>query len=377
MPNTSNGLTGSGMPDCRCRNAFRIFPGQTEPDIRPPFFRDCDRIIHTLAYSRYVDKTQVFSLTTNDHITHRSLHVQFVSRIGRTIGRALQLDEDLIEAIALGHDIGHPPFGHEGERVLDEICRKHGIGRFHHNAQSMRFLMEIENRGKGINLTVQTLDGILCHNGELIQEAYKPVKEKSTAGLLEQYRRLFSGELDPGVLIPMTMEGCVVRISDVIAYIGRDIEDAIRLKIIHRDQLPETTRRILGDTNSSIINTLVTDLVSCSSGTDALSFSPPVFHALQEQFDFNYRTIYTNPEIKQELPKIKQIFHMLFDRYLDAVESGDLNHTPGLNHYLCGMSDEYRTRNSPGRQCIDFLSGMTDDYLTGRFRELFFPRPLR
>lgn len=367
-------LAPHATPSCQ---AIRYQPGKISLDIRPPFFRDCDRIIHTLSYSRYVDKTQVFSLTANDHITHRSLHVQFVSRIGRTIGRALHLNEDLIEAVALGHDIGHPPFGHEGEAVLDRICRSQGIGRFHHNAQSMRFLMEIENRGAGINLTVQTLDGILCHNGELLQESYQPDLSKTPQILLEQYHRLFTGELEPAVLRPMTMEGCVVRISDVIAYIGRDIEDAIRLGLINRDQIPESVREQLGNSNSRIIETLVNDLIYNSSGKETLNFSKEVFKALDALFKFNYKMIYTNPVIKVELPKIERIIHMLYDFYLDKIKTSQIEKAPGLLHYLNGMEKTYHDNNTPERLCIDFIAGMTDDYLTTRFQQLFLPAPLR
>ena len=149
------------------------------PDIRPNFFRDTDRIIYSSSYTRYIGKTQVFTLPTNDNVSRRSIHVQLVAKIARSIGRALSLNEDLIEAIALGHDLGHVPYGHVGERFLNEISLKHNEGYFNHNVQSVRNLMVIENNGKGLNLSVQVLDGILCHNGELELQEYRP-KKKTT-----------------------------------------------------------------------------------------------------------------------------------------------------------------------------------------------------
>ena len=159
---------------CRSNKGKRRYPEREKiPDrenIRPIFFHDTDKIIHSLAYTRYIDKTQVFYLFEHDHITHRVLHVQFVSKIGRVIGRCLRLNEDLIEAISLGHDLGHVPYGHDGERVLNDLCIKHKIGFFCHNAQSVRFLMEIEDKGQGLNLSLQVLDGILAHNGEMLNK---------------------------------------------------------------------------------------------------------------------------------------------------------------------------------------------------------------
>ena len=153
---------------CKSSESIR-FKEEKIPDrstIRPAFFHDADRIIHSKAYTRYIDKTQVFSLFENDHITHRVLHVQLVSKIARMIGRCLRLNEDLIEAIALAHDLGHVPYGHEGERYLNEICQKNNLGYFCHNAQSVKFLMELERRGKGLNLSLQVLDGVLSHNSQ-------------------------------------------------------------------------------------------------------------------------------------------------------------------------------------------------------------------
>ena len=159
-------------------------------DMRTSYFRDIDRIIHAYSYTRYMDKTQVYSFKHNDHISKRIVHVQLVSKIARTIGRALRLNEDLIEAIALGHDIGHAPLGHTGEKILNDISKRELNMAFAHNIQGVRYYMNVENNGKGINLTIQTLDGIMCHNGEMISPIYEPVK-KSKEEFLEEYENSY------------------------------------------------------------------------------------------------------------------------------------------------------------------------------------------
>jgi dGTPase len=212
------------------------------------------------------------------------LHVQLVSKIARTIGRYLGLNEDLIEAISLGHDIGHTPFGHDGERFLSELCRSNGIGYFQHNVQSVHFLDKVECKGKGWNLCLQTLDGILCHDGEIHNRILEPERNKIFETLEKE---MFAKKDDPWVkLIPMTLEGCVVRMADTISYIGRDIEDAIRLKIIKRSELPKDSVSILGDTNGTIVYNLVTDIITNSFQNSYVAFSPEVSDALKRLKDF-------------------------------------------------------------------------------------------
>ncbi|MDR2733213.1 MAG: HD domain-containing protein [Spirochaetota bacterium] len=361
---------------CPYAEAARLFedPPEKRSDaegIRTPFARDSDRVIHSRAYSRYIDKTQVFSFVENDHITHRVLHVQFVSRIGRTVGRALGLNEDLIEAIALGHDIGHAPFGHLGERVLDQICRERRIGCFYHNVQSVRCLHEIENYGKGINLTVQTLDGILCHNGEDLQNGFGPNRAKTADMFLDEYARSL---LDEGVgvnLIPMTLEACVVRMADVIAYIGRDVEDAIQIGLIKRGDLPPAVVDMFGSDNSMIIDTLVNDLLENSFGRDEVRFSDRVFEAFTELRDFNYKNIYTNRRTTQEHRKVERIISILFDGYAAEMDMGFHEHTV-FAHYCQKFGKKYIQQNGK-RAIIDFLAGMTDDYLINQFRAAYMP----
>ena len=257
---------------CKTQEAIK-FKEDNRDDIRPAFFRDIDKIIHSLSYTRYIDKTQVYAFANNDHITHRVLHVQLVAKIARTIGRCLQLNEDLIEAIALGHDLGHTPFGHMGERFLNEICQREGIGYFCHNAQGVRVLKDIED----INISVQTLDGILAHNGEILLNKYEVDKNKTKEQFLEELEKVETIDKYSKKILPMTLEGSVVRLSDIIAYIGRDIEDAIILGVIKREDLPVEATRILGNNNSDIVNTLTIDVIKNSIDKDYLTFSKEVF----------------------------------------------------------------------------------------------------
>ncbi|MFT3752738.1 MAG: HD domain-containing protein [Paludibacter sp.] len=244
---------------CFSNYAYR-FGNEKIPDkvnIRPPFFHDTDKIIHSLTYTRYIDKTQVFYLFENDHITHRVLHVQLVSKIARVIGRALMLNEDLIDAISLGHDLGHVPYGHNGESKLNELTFAAGKEFFCHNAQSVRALNYLENRGAGLNLTLQVLDGILCHNGELMLPKYEPDYKKTPEQFTQEYNNCWTIKGSDKSIISMTLEGCVMRISDVIAYIGRDLEDAILIGLIKRSDIPEQVRKVIGDTNGAIINNII------------------------------------------------------------------------------------------------------------------------
>ena len=254
---------------CKTEQATRFF--ESKEDIRPAFFHDADRIIHSSCYSRYIDKTQVFYLIKNDHISHRVLHVQLVSKIARTIGRFLNLNEDLIEAIALGHDVGHTPFGHNGEKIVSKFCKEKSGEKFEHNIQSFRLFHELENKGKGLNLTVQVLDGIICHNGEIVSEKYEYDSYKTKEDLLNDYRNALLGKKTSKEMKPMTLEACVMRISDVIAYLGRDIEDAIILKLIERKDIPLNIVRLIGNNNKDLINNLITDLINNSYGKNYIS----------------------------------------------------------------------------------------------------------
>jgi dGTPase len=340
---------------------------------RQSFSLDGDRILHSKAYSRYIDKTQVFYLIKNDHITHRVLHVQLVSKIARTVGRLIKLNEDLIEAIALGHDIGHAPFGHDGEKFLSELSEKYGLGQFLHNLQSVRFLQKIERKGRGWNLTLQVLDGILCHNGELYSQALYPAKNKDFSGLAAEIE---GKKENPTVdLLPMTLEGCVVRMADAMSYVGRDIEDAIRLKLITRGDIPEDCRKVLGDTNGTIVYTLVEDLVLNSLGKPFVSFSKQVGEALKKLKAFNHNRIYVSDRVKSQTHKIKLMFELLFEKYYDDLESGN-EESDIYREFLDGMSWEYKNETPPAEIVRDFIAGMTDDYFLGQCQKHLIPQSM-
>jgi dGTPase len=341
-------------------------------DYRQAFAVDADRILHSHAYTRYIDKTQVFYLIRNDHITHRVLHVQLVSKIARTIGRFLGLNEDLIEAIALGHDIGHAPFGHDGERYLSRICHAHGIGHFLHNVQSVQFLDGVERKGHGWNLCLQTLDGILCHDGEIHEQALQPGRPKDFTTLAKE---IASKKADPDYgLTPMTLEGCVVRMSDTISYIGRDIEDAIRLGVIRRTELPRASVAVLGETNGTIVFNLVTDVIHNSLLKPCVAFSPEISDALQRLKAFNLERIYLNPRIKKHLHTIQRLFEELFERYLQDVARGNRG-SAIFRGFLEDMSPEYRQAHQAEEIVRDFIAGMTDQYFLQQFPAERRPQP--
>ncbi len=330
---------------------------------RQEFALDCDRILHSRAYARYIDKTQVFSLISNDHITHRVLHVQLVARIARTIGRFLHLNEDLIEAIALGHDIGHPPFGHDGEKFLSGLCTEQGLPPFRHNIQSVRFLDKLERKGCGWNLTLQVLDGILCHDGETHSQSLSP----QPITIFAEFDQKLQGMLaDPRLVhLPGTLEGCVVRLADTIAYIGRDIEDAIILGLISRADIPHKCRRVLGETNGTIVYTLVTDLIvnSLKLSPDAthIGFSDEISYALSELKSFNYQNIYLAPKTKEKNPLVLDCYKRLFYYYLTCLDSSDGTVSENMDLMNDGAAyskEHYR----PAEKVRDFIAGMTDDY---------------
>lgn len=338
---------------------------------RQNFALDTDRILHSLAYSRYIDKTQVFYLIKNDHITHRVLHVQLVSKIARTIGRLLGLNEDLLEAIALGHDIGHTPFGHDGERFLSELTRQYGVGSFLHNIQGVRFLEKIERKGKGWNLSLQVLDGILCHDGEIHSQALRPDQDKDFSVLDRQIR---DKEKNPVMdLSPMTLEGCAVRMADTISYIGRDIEDAIRLGLIKREDLPEDCKAVLGDTNGTIVYTLVEDLVAHSLGRPYVSFSEEKGDALGRLKAFNNDRIYTSDRVKEQTPKIRLMFEQLFALYLRDLRSGNRK-SDIYREFLEGMAPDYTLKTPPAGIVRDFIAGMTDEYFLEQCQRNLMPQ---
>ncbi|MFX1339262.1 MAG: deoxyguanosinetriphosphate triphosphohydrolase family protein [Promethearchaeota archaeon] len=350
-------------------------------DIRPPFFRDADRIVHSKAYARYIDKTQVFFDIINANITHRSLHVVLVSRIAEQIGRVLKLNVDLCHSIALAHDIGHSPYGHVGEEILDKISQKYNLAKFMHNAQSIRWLAYLEKRfptkpAKGLNLTLQTLDGVLCHDGEINEKELKPKKinGKTWKDHFKEYEDCFNENKIKR--IPMSYEGIAVRFADSISYIGRDIEDAILLKFIKRKEIPENCKNVLGDTNRKIINTLIMDLLTFSLDNDTIGYSEEIFEALQALKRFNYEKIYDRRDLftnknsqtsfKEELAKK---FVLIFEISLKDLENEN-NNSPIFKDHIEYIDDaKYSTYYNPLKKnnklsliVRDYIAGMSDKY---------------
>ncbi len=355
-------------------------------EIRPPFFRDVDRIVHSKAYARYIDKSQVFFDINNANITHRSLHVHIVSRIARQIGRVLRLNTDLIEAISLGHDVGHAPFGHLGEDILNEISKEYNMGTFSHNAQGIRWLSYLEKRfpeqpANGLNLSLQVLDGILCHDGEVNEQQLKPLKRngKSWEQHFEEYNDCFNENRIKR--IPMTYEGIVTRFSDTISYIGRDIEDAILLKLISRDEIPDSSKKVLGDTNPKIIDTLITDLLNFSLDNDVIGYSDEIFEALKELKSFNYDNIYIRRDLfkknsteKTFLDILKERFLLIFKKSLKDLAEENYK-APIFRDHIEYIDDKnYSTYFKPLKKSNqltlivrDYIAGMSDKY----FNEIY------
>ena len=332
---------------------------EMKEDIRPPFWHDADRIVHSLSYSRYSDKTQVFSFNENDHVSRRMTHVQLVSKVARTIGRMLNLNEDLIEAGALGHDIGHTPLGHEGEYLLNEISLRELGEYFAHNIQSVRHLAFVEKEGKGLNLCIQVLDGIMCHNGEILDSTYTPVK-KTKEDFLKEYEESYKDIKKSNKNHPMTLEGCVVRISDIIGYIGRDIEDAIMIGKIKREEIPKHIVEVLGCTNKDIINNVILDIIKNSMNKPYIKMSDDVFHALFDLKKFNYEHIYKFSLTEEEKEKYKVGMNKIYNKYLEDIKNNN-QESDVFKVYLSGQSKEYLDNTPDKRKVIDFIAGMTDE----------------
>lgn len=353
----------------KVRNHHKTVP---EFDIRWPFEEDIDRVLYSKSYSRYVDKTQALSFFSNVHITKRSLHVQWVSRIARQIGRGLNLNLDLIEAIALGHDLGHAPYGHVGEKAINDCLVERQFGYFNHNANSVRNLLFIERNGEGYNVSLQVLDGILCHNGEILSRIYKPQRHKTVAQFWDEYKKCWHVKDFSKHIVPMTLEGCVVRISDVISYVGKDIEDAMKVGIIKETDLPEEVVRVLGKDNKSMINRLIGDLVIHSYQKPYLEFSVDVYHALEILFAFISSHIHHHPTLLKESEKLTRLVKELYNVLYDDLLEGYLN-DEGIHAHVRKMCKDYQ--QTPNELIVsDYLSGMTDSYALHVYQERFLPK---
>lgn len=365
-------LSSYATKNSQCIKVKHTRKPSTEFDIRWPFEKDIDRVLYSKSYSRYVDKTQALSFFSNVHITKRSLHVQWVSRIARQIGRGLNLNLDLIEAIALGHDLGHAPYGHVGEKAINDCLEERGFGYFTHNANSVRHLLFIERNGVGYNVSLQVLDGILCHNGEILSRIYKPDRHKTIAQFWEEYEKCWHVKDYSKKIVPMTLEGCVVRISDVISYVGKDIEDAIKVGIISEDDLPEDVVTVLGKDNKSMINRLIGDIVIHSYRKPYLEFSEEVYRALESLFEFISVHIHHHPTLIKENEKLTRLVRELYNAfYEDLIDDKNENH--GIDLHVHKMVETYQ-QTAIELIVSDYLSGMTDSYALRVYEDRFLPR---
>jgi len=354
------------------RLARRLRPLE-DADFRSEFARDRDRILYSGAFRRYVGKTQVvyFASQFDEHITNRAIHTIQVSQISRTIGRLLRLNLDLIEAIALGHDLGHPPFGHDGEMILDRLCHKYGIGHFQHNVHGLYYVDSIANRNQGLNLTFQVRDGMLLHDGERVRDCLEPCRGRGEEEIAEYLSQAAEGKNPDWV--PSTLEGCVVRMCDTVAYVGQDLEDAVRLDLLKKEDLPEQVVATLGSSNSGIINSLVCDLVNNSLDRDTIRLSRPASEAFISLRDFNYRRIYSRREIRRERERIAGAFRLMFEHFLDDLEH-NRSSSIFFRHFLANRSEKYLAETSPPEKVRDYLATMTDRYFNKVFAGQFVPR---
>lgn len=336
---------------------------------RTAFVRDADKILHCPYFNRYADKTQVFSLQKNDDIARRSLHVQLVSRIARTIGKALRLNQDLIEAISLGHDMGHTPFGHTGERFLDELYREKTGRRFFHNIHSVRVLDEIFP----LNLSLQTLNGIAAHNGELELAQYAPTPMNDFATFDEKIEYCYQDEQEIKNFHPSTLEGCVMRITDIIAYLGKDRQDAEKSKLLGLDSFADFG---IGKSNSEIIHNLMVNLLQHSYGQPYIRMDERHFAALSAAKKENYTLIYGNKQVKNADETLRHMMKNTYNKLLSDLNSGK-QETPIFTHHIRYLNKPHYKRRTPyletekNQIVVDYIASMTDDYFIDLYRYLF------
>ena len=340
------------------------------PVWRPKFAKDIDRIMYSPYYNRYTDKTQVFSLIKNDDVTRRSLHVQLVSRIARTIGRALNLNLDLIEAIALGHDIGHPPFAHTGEVFLNELYHAHTGRFFSHNIHSARVLDKVFP----LNLTLQTLAGVAGHNGEIELDEYWPVPMDSFEQFDAEMEKCYTIKGYSNKVQPSTLEGNVVRISDIIAYLGKDRQDAAIIQMVEQNAFPSSE---IGSINSEIINNLVVNIIENSYGKPYIKLDEAHFKAVQSCKRANYAMIYENEPGRVKLEQIaKPMMAEIYGQLLEDLLRGNrrspifLHHIDYVNQTRYPRLEPYE-KTEPNQMVVDYIASMTDDYLIDLHHYLF------
>lgn len=334
-----------------------------ENDHRLPYKRDVDRILHSKAYSRYADKTQVVYLVDNDHITHRSLHVQFVSSFARGIAEILGLNIDLVEAIALGHDVGHPPFGHEGEGYLSALSIEYGNGPFSHPLQSCHLFSEIES----LNLGLAVYDGFLCHDGGMVGSKLIPHWGKTWDEHFKERQQ--KKEKPEENIMPGTLEGCLVKLCDTMSYIGRDLEDAIELGMLKREDIPKTG---LGITNREILGVLAATIIRHSYQQEFIALSNEAYEALCLLRHFNFQHIYVHPKLKVESSKIQTGYRILFEWLLKNLEERKEQSYLWI-HFLHKRSPKYLHQTGAVQMVVDYMAGMTDHFFVRTLEKVFVP----
>ena len=348
-----------------------------EEDIRGSYYRDTTAIIHSSPFRRLKHKTQVFYAPSNDHICTRMEHVLHVASIASTICRPLGLDTELAWAIGMGHDLGHTPFGHTGEKIISSLSVERGLPPFEHEINSLRAVDFLSNNGNGLNLTYAVRDGIVSHNGESLNKRIIPTfKKKDMKSLASR-----SG------LIPATYEGVVVRFSDTIAYLGRDFEDASRLGIVNSDDLPEIVKNRLGTTNSKIITALVNDLIQGADEDNGIGFSDYVFEAVESFSEFNYQKIYRSKIMNGYTEYFSRLINLIID-YLEKLyssfgleEEGYLEErnmlAAGFYSHMKEMYPVYMEKEgSDKRMIMDYVAGMTDNFCLDCANEILKPEHL-
>lgn len=350
---------------------------ERKEDVRGSYYRDTTAIIHSSAFRRLKHKTQVFFAPSNDHICTRMEHVLHVASIASTICRPLGLDTELAWAIGMGHDLGHTPFGHVGERIISKLSKERGFGEFEHEINSLRVVDFLSNNGSGLNLTYAVRDGIVCHNGEDIRKRIVPTYEIKDLDAIESRKGL----------IPSTFEGAVVRFSDSIAYLGRDYEDAKRLGILKGLSLPDIVKKRLGESNGSIINTLVNDLIDGASVENGIGFSDEIFEAVSAFSDFNYKYIYRSEILNGYTRYFTRLINLIVN-YLEEIyssyaldEKGYLSEknmlAAGFYNHIRDMQPIYiQKEGNDSRMIIDYVAGMTDNFCLDCANEILKPEHL-
>ncbi len=356
----------------------KVYKGRRKPrkeDVRGPYFRDQTAIIHSLPFRRLKNKTQVFFAPENDHICTRIEHVLHVSTISATICKGLGLDVELAQAIALGHDLGHAPFGHSGEKILNELNSDNR--GFEHELHGLRIVDHLTRYGKGLNLTYAVRDGIISHYGEEFSPSIEPYPAKKE---LTQIKNRGTR--------PTTFEGCVVRMSDKIAYFGRDIEDGIKAGLIEEEDIPRRIRRELGTKNGEIIDNFVKDVIRWSKGKNRIGFSEDRFSLMEDLKEFNYSNIYEHPRLKRYSNHAKLILEILFDHLRGIIEeyekdfsryyASDIPLDRRVGDYVehhdgfYGAEEEF----NPSQIALDYIAGMTDSYSLKAAKEVIFPETI-